>query len=164
MSDFMFGIVKLGIIPKLFLVVVVATGVAYLGRAVLSPAPSPAPATAEIAIDISNSPPPSGLFHSAHAKINSTSPFLRIIIFVLVAALLPFATVSIVKNVLGERSNKYNFLLLAAYTAFDFLLALVLVGILLTDFWAFFFLIIAAIASGVYNFALLNRIEELENG
>jgi hypothetical protein len=158
----MLGILKIGFVPKLILVAVIAAGVAYLGRALVSPAPTPA--TVEPAIDISNSPPPSGLFHSAHAKINSTSPFLRIIIFVLVAALLPFATVSIVKKVLGERSNKYNFLLLAAYTAFDFLLALVLVGILLTDFWAFFLLIVAAIASGVYNFAVLNRIEELENG
>jgi len=54
--------------------------------------------------------------------------------------------------------------MLAAYTAADALLAILLVGILMTDFWAIALVILAFIAGGVYNFNVLNRIEELENG
>jgi hypothetical protein len=158
----MFGIIKLGIIPKLVLVIVAAAGVAYLGHALTSPAPPAETKPAEEAKDISNVPP--GTLQKIHAKINDTSPLLRIVIFVLIAFLLPIATISIVRKVLAHGSNTHNFLMLAAYTAADALLAILLVGILMTGFWAIALVILALIAGGVYNFNVLNRIEELENG
>jgi hypothetical protein len=158
----MFGIIKLGIIPKLVLVIVAAAGVAYLGHALTSPAPSQKTEAAADAKDISNVPP--GVLQKIHEKINSTSPLLRIIIFLLIAFLLPIATIAVVRKVLAHGSNARNFLMLAAYTAADLLLAIVLVGILTTDFWARLFVILAFITGGVYNFNVLNRIEELENG
>jgi len=158
----MLGLIKLGFIPKLVLICIVAAGAAYLGHALTSPAPPAKTEPAPEAKDISNVP--TGPLQIIHAKINDTSPLLRIIIFVLIAFLLPIATISIVRKVLAHGSNTHNFLMLAAYTAADLLLAIVLVGVLMTDFWAILFVIFAFIAGGVYNFNVLNRIEELENG
>jgi hypothetical protein len=161
----MFGIIKLGIIPKLALIIVAAAGAAYVGHAITSPPPSQTAETAEKATDISNAnpAPPAGALHAFHARINAASPFWRIIIFLVVAFLLPIATISIVKRMLSHASNTRNFLMLAAYTVADFILALLLVGILMTDFWAMFLVILAMISSAVYNYVILNRIEELEN-
>ena len=162
----MLGILKLGIIPKVALVCVVAAGVAYLGYALSRPAaPVQTESEAEtVAISAEGEAPQAegGPLTETHARINKMSPFWRILIFVVIAFLLPLATMPIVKNVLAERSNKYNFLMLAAYTALDIVLASILIGILLTDFWAYFLFVLAVTASAVYNYVILSRIQELE--
>jgi hypothetical protein len=161
----MLGILKIGFIPKIVLVCIAAAGGAYLAQKVVAPAPtSHADGAQQGAREINSTPRPTGALHALHAKINATSPFLRIIMFAAVALLLPFALISLVRKVLAEKSNKYNFIMLAAFTVFDFSLAVVLVGILLTDFWAYLFIILAFIASALYNLAVLTRIEEMENG
>ena len=62
----------------------------------------------------------------------------------------------------GSQSNKYNFLMLAAYTAFDILPALILVGILPADFWVYLLFILAVIGSATYNYVILTKIQEME--
>lgn len=164
----MSGILKFGIAPKIALVVIFAAGAAFAAHALRSgpeafrptvPAReigTGAPACASHA----DRPPQTGAFHYFHEKMNDVPPLRRILTFLLVAVLLPFATISIVKEAL-ERSNKYNFLLLAAYTAFDIALALMLIGILLTDFWAYMLFVLAVIGSAGYNFVILTRIAEI---
>lgn len=159
----MLGILKLGIIPKAALVCALAASLAYVGHRLAQPAET-AEATMEtrdIAAEES-ARAETGPLRSFHRRMNGMSPFWRIIIFVVIAFLLPPATMSIVKRVLDERSNKYNFLMLAAYTAFDILLALILVGILLTDFWAYLLFILAVIGSAAYNYVILTKIQEME--
>jgi hypothetical protein len=159
----MLGIIKAGIILKVIFICALAAGAAYLGRAITRTAPPTAvtPETQEVAAEES-ARVETGPLHSFHRRVNGMSPFWRIIIFVVIAFLLPLATMSIVKRVLAERSNKYNFLMLAGYTAFDILLALVLIGILLTDFWAYLLFICAVTGSAAYNFAILTQIQEIE--
>jgi len=52
----MLGLIKLGFIPKLVLICIVAAGAAYLGHALTSPAPPVETKPAEAAKDISNVP------------------------------------------------------------------------------------------------------------
>lgn len=155
----MLGILKLGLVPKLIIIAGIALGAGYLGLRVVSvDEPEVAPpvgATEAVPHDLE-------FFESIHARINSVSVFVRILIFLLIALSLPLITISLVRKILAHKSNAHNFAMLASYVLFDTLLALVLVGIMLVDFWAFFFVIVALAGSIAYNHILLNRIEELQ--
>jgi FtsH-binding integral membrane protein len=76
---------------------------------------------------------------------------IKLLIWFLFVVLLPVITLFVVKKALDRESNFATFLLLAAYTLVDMILAWILTGVRDAGFWSGVLVILAGIAAGFYN-------------
>lgn len=96
-----------------------------------------------------------------HARIINISPGWRLFTWVIFVFLLPLITFFLIKYVISFESNTINFLMLVGYTIVDLLLALFLLGISVPNIWIGLMLTGALSLSGLYNYWISTRIEEL---
>lgn len=94
------------------------------------------------------------------AAMNETSGWIRLLIWVVLAGLAPFATFILVRAVTRTEKNVNNFLLLMGYTLFDLLLALFLVGFLMRGFWLGLLVFIGLLVGAAYNYIACTVIYE----
>jgi hypothetical protein len=96
-------------------------------------------------------------------SIHESSPWMRIFLWILFVALLPLASLALVKRVLRKQSNVHNGLLLAGYTGVGLFAALALTGFYISGFWVWALLFLALACACLYNFVLLTKVEELSH-
>lgn len=95
------------------------------------------------------------------ASMNETSGWMRLIVWVLLVTLTPFATYFVVQSVTRKERNLDNFLMLTGYTFFDLFLALFLLGFLVRGFWMGLLVFIGLLAGAAYNYIACTIIYEM---
>lgn len=95
------------------------------------------------------------------ATMEQTSSLLRLGLWIVGVAGLPFAIFPVVQSVTRRENNRLNAALISGLVAFDLLLALVLMGIRPGGAFGWLLLVLAGFAGFVYNFEICDRIDEM---
>jgi hypothetical protein len=85
----------------------------------------------------------------------------RLLIWLGLAAVLPFAAYPIARGALDRESNPLTFFLLSAMTALDVIVALLLLGFSVRTVWAAMLVVAAFGAAAAYNYVVLNSYEKM---
>lgn len=95
------------------------------------------------------------------AAMHESSGWIRLLIWVVLVGLAPFATQFIVKGVTKKENNAGNLAMLSGYTFFDLFVALFLLGFLVKGFWLGLLIFIGFLAAGAYNYIACTIIYEM---
>jgi len=93
----------------------------------------------------------------------SNSIWIRVLIWFLTTIFAPLVSYKIAWAVLAKQRNDYNTFLIAGYTFIDTLLAWILIGFTTSGFMASSLFIMALIGSGVWNFLILDELEDMRH-
>ncbi|MFW6114399.1 MAG: hypothetical protein ACOC7K_01520 [bacterium] len=96
--------------------------------------------------------------------VRSIPWFKRGLGWLVIVLLLPVFTIGFIRMMVARHSNAVNAFLLAIYTTADAILAYLLVGAALFDFWPVLFFVVAVAAAVVYNVRIMSFAVRLEEG
>ncbi|HLG41957.1 MAG TPA: hypothetical protein VI643_01235, partial [Planctomycetota bacterium] len=92
-------------------------------------------------------------------RMGETSVFLRVVLWFLIAAGMPFAFYPLELKIFSLESNAASMAVLGGLTALDFIAALLFNGFALSGVWIILYFALVGV-SGFYNFAMLNALQE----
>ena len=93
-------------------------------------------------------------------KIEESSKWMRMLLWIFSAGLLPWLLYPVLNFLLKRGSNAVNFIVLLGLTIIDILLAFALSGFAVTGFFDFLGIILALATGGIYNYLVLEALEE----
>ena len=93
-------------------------------------------------------------------KIKGRSKWMRMLLWIFAAGLLPWLLYPVLIILLKLKSNTVNFIILLGLIIIDILLAFMLSGFIVTGFFDFLGIIIALAIGGGYNYFVLEAIDE----